>query len=329
MLTRFLPFPVFLIVSICFSAIAAGQTETETPAAPAPVETPAPVKNEFLKRLEKRRTFLESFLEKDKKKAAGNSADQIYRDGIKRLDIQIELAKKAIADGNEFGEKEYKAAQKILSRQDRDAAARSRLDAADERRKIRDKHLDEVEAAQKKYLDEVDSANQELLAKLESQVLLQQFKLNPGKLGIIVWNLPLDKELHNRFTSTIEIRLLNEDKIVWKKRKIKLSRKSAENRIKIPDVLFNKVAIDIVAWKGDGGGLAEVEVFAGHTNLATQRPCEVTNSETLPVHMDDQHSLTDGVKEPTENGEGYWITEEKKKATLTINLLGPLVVPEK
>ena len=289
-------------------------------------QTETPVENRYLNRLINGKQRLEERLEEKATTDFPKTALDQMRRGVKRYEYQIEAAKELIAAGEEFGKAEYSKVIEELNRENQADASRSRNEVAETFRRQREendrKFRREMEQASRQHEKSVSEANQQFQQQLSASNLLLRFKQNAGRIGLVLWNLPLDGQLHDRQTTFVGIRLLRGKETVWRAKSIRLNKDRVDTLVALPNVVFNKVVIDILKWKGEGGGLAEVEVYVGDRNVALRRPCEVTNSETLPAHLDDDHAFTDGIQRPTENGKGYWIPEARAKATVMIDLLG-------
>lgn len=283
--------------------------------------------NDYVERLERAKSNLLKIIT-DRK--FPDATVEALRDQIKQYDFQIEKAKAAIVGGENYGQSEYEAAIRAIEKASHEELQRSKIkitDTFDKARSEADRIYEQsISMSNQKHRDTVDRANDQFQRTKDAANLLLKFRLSAGRIGMIIWNLPLDQKLHRRSTTTVNIRLLNDNRVVWNRRNYQLDRKQPGSFIQLPNVAFNQVIIDVARWQGEGGGLAEVEVFVGNENVALDRPCQVTNIETLPIHLDDQHALTDGVTTPIEAGKGYWIPEENTKASVTIDLVGKRLV---
>ncbi|KAA5542693.1 hypothetical protein FYK55_14275 [Roseiconus nitratireducens] len=245
---------------------------------------------------------------------------------LRAYDKAIASAEKIIAAGGTYGQKEVTADQERINdvsqrvRENYVNAAKTQV--ADARREATETYERAVAEAMKKRAATLGDSEATYQRSVAQSNLTLRLKRNAGKLGIVVWNLPARAKLHDRSTVAVKIELLQQGRVVWTNQLARLNRRGDNSAFRLPNVLFDKVRIETTRWAGSGSGLAEVEVYAGTENLALGRPCEVSSIETLPTHLDDRDALTDGVTQPTEAGEGYWIPEEKTKATVTIDLLG-------
>ena len=263
-----------------------------------------------------------------RKRGEDAQADRLAQTELPRYQRQLKIAEQTVADGKEFGRTEYLAAMKAIvdeATAEHQRAMSEITQKAKETRRESERKFEQTMAEIKKKHEESKSKSEETFRlQVETSTLRRKFGSSRGQVGMVIWNLPHDQKLHKRFTTAVAIQLFNGDKVVWKKN-IKLNRKLPNNPIRLPNVMFDSVAVEITKWAGSGGGLSEIQVFLANDNVAAARPCDVTNIETLPIHLDDQHALTDGITRPTALGEGYWIPEDNTKATATIYLLGKKV----
>ncbi|MCA9139468.1 MAG: hypothetical protein KDB00_21995 [Planctomycetales bacterium] len=253
-------------------------------------------------------------------------ADMLAKGQLAGYRKSLKEARESVAKGNEFGREEFLAVINGLTESAKADSQRAIIEAqqnaeAAMRENNREFEL-KIADAKKKYDDAMSDSNEKFRLATETANLKAKFNANRGRIGMVIWNLPIDQNLHKRFTTTVTIELLNGPNVVWTRKNVKLNRKQPNNPIRLPDVVFDTVSVELMKWTGDGGGLAEIEVFLGEDNIAKNRPCEVSSIETLPIHLDDQNALTDGVARPTFAGNGYWIPEGDTKATVMVRLLG-------
>lgn len=285
-----------------------------------------PPANEFIERLRDNKKRLEESQEKTKQLHAKH--DIPYNPDLslnRRYEFEIQKAEKIVAAGGEYGKTEYQAASKAILEEGRKLRERAvqRSKTMSETIRDRNEQFDRTVAeARKKYDAVMAESEKTYRQKIAFIDLSEKFRKNAGKIGIVIWNLPLGSDLHDRSTVIANIQLLRDDEVVWTRKALRLTRKVPNNPVRVPNVMFDKVRVEVARWTGVGGGLAEVQVFLGKENVALARPCEVSSVETLPMHLDDVNALTDGIIKPVKVGEGYWIPEEKTKASVTVNLLG-------
>ncbi len=138
---------------------------------------------------------------------------------------------------------------------------------------------------------------------------------------IVVWNTHNGKA-SDRGTTKFNIYLLRHGEVVWSQMAIALDWKpSAASSVSIPAprATFDAVRIEIIAWHGHGGGLAEVEVWRGAENIALG--CAVTADGTYQPTADFPGNLTDGITDtPTDIYKGYWLAPDAKATKIDIDL---------
>ena len=297
--------------------------------------------NKYLEMIKNERDLvLREMAESEKQSSKFLKKNKIDLEQVKRAvdesriyNTEIASVEKRIAEGEPFGLPEYTKSMQAISQQttrELQRASEARSAASMKKMAESDRQFAEASAASIEIRNAA-IANSEERYRVETETvgLKYKFQTSKGVIGIIIWNMPIDGLLHKRFTSTVNIHLLADDNTVWSEKDIALNTTDARTAIRLPSVMFNRVVIELPTWKGLGSGLSEVEVYVGEENVAAARPCEVSSIETLPIHLDDTNSLTDGISKPTQMGEGYWIPEEKTKAMVSIHLLGKkIALPE-
>ncbi|MCO8124047.1 hypothetical protein NHH03_20045 [Stieleria sp. TO1_6] len=285
----------------------------------------------YLKQLSDATAGIEKGVQQLRDKGLGDQADKLASSQLAHYQQQLRQAKELVADGKVFGRAEYSAAINAITAQSKTDHQRAIMaiqqQATVSRNESDRQYQATVAASLKNHRDAIADANEKYRQQIDLIDLKSKFNGSRGQMGIVIWNLPSDQKLHQRLTTSVTLQLLSGSKVVWTKKNLKLNRKQPNTPIRLPDVMFDTVSVEVMKWSGSGGGLAEIQVFLRDENVAKGRPCEVSSIETLPTHLDDQHSLTDGVTLPTTVGDGYWIPEEDSKATVTINLLGKKITP--
>ncbi|MFK8115131.1 MAG: hypothetical protein AB8B91_23215 [Rubripirellula sp.] len=283
--------------------------------------------NPFIERLQEARRAQEVNIRAIERKTSPNIVTRSQIASLKYYDYAIENAKELIAEGGTFGKDEYDAAIKLILAESRKSLARvnAELMASNSAGGLKRDFDQMSQDIQQTRRASVDASKEKYRTTVDAAELKFKFSTSGGQIGLVIWNLPLDQSLHPRSTPLVNIRLFNGAQAVWKRVGLRLNRNLASNPVRLPNVMFDRVMIEMPRWIGSGNGLAEVQVFVGKENVALGRPCEVSSIETLPMHLDDQHALTDGITNPTQVGEGYWIPEERTKASATIYLLGKKV----
>jgi hypothetical protein len=268
-----------------------------------------------------------------KKKPNMQFSAAMFGEDVKLMKEQIKEAKQLIADGKEFGKDEYAEMVKERKRASDERMARDRKANEEESQRRMSEAAAERDAAIEQAESKFSAARGRAFDQYRSSVgpaeLERKFQLSNGQSRLVIWNLPFDGAMNKRSTNTVNVRLMAGKKVAWQRKEVKLDRRQAATQIQLPKVMFDKIVVDIVKWSGDGGGLAEIQAFVGDENVALGRQCKVTSIETTPKHLDDEAAVTDGITIPTEDGVGYWIPEERTKATVTIDLLSKAKVVEK
>mgnify|MGYP003662915542 CR=1 FL=1 len=306
-------FALFAVLAIAVSAAA---------------QQPSDTGREYIDQLKQARKSYQTSMQGLGKQAVPMGVNEI----LAVYDDQIKRAEDRVAAGGIFGATEFADAIKLVQAQSLKAIENAHADlvrstsrelaAADRQR------MESQQAAMQKRNAVVEASNEKFRITRAEANLKFQFATAGNAIGIVIWNLPLDQKLHRRFTPTVNLRLYKGKKALWSRSRVPMSTRQVNNPIRLPKVLFDRVTIELPKWKGEGNGLAEVQVFFGKTNVALGRPCEVSSIETLPLHLDDQHALTDGITRPEKIGEGYWIPEERSSASVSIHLTGETVPTE-
>jgi hypothetical protein len=256
-----------------------------------------------------------------------------YQLEVKLLRQQVSDARQDINNGKEFGQAEYLKAIKDRAKAHGDKTS---LEFKDTDTEVKQASIDtetnrqaDLAKAERDYATVAGKAPDHDQGCPRSDELLGKFRTSNGELRLVIWNLPLDGSIGKRTTRIVNVALLAGKKVVWQQSNVKLDRRQASTDVALPVVMFDEVAVEVAKWSGDGGGLAEVEVYVGKENVALHRPCKVISTEGQPAHLNAQEALTDGVTAPGQNGAGYWLAEAKKKGAVRIDLLGPINTGDK
>jgi len=124
---------------------------------------------------------------------------------------------------------------------------------------------------------------------------------------------------------TVKLGLLS-SKIVWQKSDIELLWDKDHNErtdIPLPNVKYDVIRIEFPDWRGQGCGLAEVEILRRGKNIALGKPAIASvaySSETLCTAK----MLTDGIADESDpkatDGNGYWLLPSAKTGWVEIVL---------
>ena len=154
----------------------------------------------------------------------------------------------------------------------------------------------------------------------------------PGVLAdrVVVWNQ------HNgvrkdRGTTTFNLRLFRHGKEVFKQEELPLPWEAEQDThaaVSLPPVRCDRLRVEIESWHGEGGGLAEIEVFSGDKNLALGCPADSSN------HFDRQYDfiperVTDGITTSAKEDVGYWLLPSGQKGWIDVDLAAPVTADTK
>jgi hypothetical protein len=224
---------------------------------------------------------------------------EIEKQAIKIVETEIAIANWMIESGKPFGESEFRSTEKRIN--------------------FEITLIDPIE------VDLLSFEPRELAdAKDELETKIHQ----AASIEMEVYNLNPDLSEYERSTRTISVTLLNGETVVWKRASIELEAHGVKTSIVLPTKQFTNVVVDVVKWRGIGAGLAEIQILIDDENIAFGRLSKVNSTETLPIHLDDQDSFTDGIKDADKLGEGYWIGELDSPARIEIDLLRPRIKRE-
>jgi len=124
---------------------------------------------------------------------------------------------------------------------------------------------------------------------------------------VVVWNM--HNGVHNdRGTTKVNVTLMNGDTVVYAAKDLKMPwepDKDLALEVAIPSKPFTAVRVEVIEFRANGGGLSEVQVMKGRTNLALGRPVSSSGKHPSEVHPGAE-TLTDGVTTSAEYGIGYW-----------------------
>jgi serine/threonine protein kinase/S1-C subfamily serine protease/peroxiredoxin len=180
-------------------------------------------------------------------------------------------------------------------------------------------------AGVQELLAEVPSAELTEAANIGPEASLDE--LAPGVTAdrIVVWNQH-NGTRKDRGTTAFNLRLFRHGSEVWKQEGIALPWSADQDTnvsIEVPPVRFDRVRAEVEAWQGEGGGLAEIEVFQGERNLAQGCPAQAR------AHFDHfipfiPGRVTDGVTSSAKDDQGYWLLPSQTKGWIDVDLAAPM-----
>jgi hypothetical protein len=147
--------------------------------------------------------------------------------------------------------------------------------------------------------------------------LLDRVKLNPSK--VIIYNTHNGPK-NNRGTRLLDVTLLLDEKPVFQRRITMIWKPdvSAPNIIRLTGRMeFNQVKMTVLKWEGFGGGLAELEVYQGNSNLALDA---LATGDSSPETRCRPSSLTDGNLGALTDQNGLWMLSNSTTGTVVVHL---------
>ncbi len=156
---------------------------------------------------------------------------------------------------------------------------------------------------------------------------------SPAKYGrvkqIVIWN-EHNGEHHNGGTRTCNVCLELGGKSVWKQNDLEVPWEAdgpAKVAIDVPQVLADAVRVEVTAWHGTGGGLAEVQVQDQAGNNLAEGATVITSAEHLPGDPRSGAMLVDGKTDSAVHEVGYWMLPADQKGWAEIRLIPQEAAP--
>jgi hypothetical protein len=140
---------------------------------------------------------------------------------------------------------------------------------------------------------------------------------------IVVWN-EHNGPHHNCGAQTCNLSLEFNGKEVWAQKDLDVPwqpDQPSKVAVDVPLILADAVRVEVVAWKGDGGGLAEVEVLDKAGKNLTTGATVIASAEHLPEDPRSSATLVDGVTDSNTHMVGYWMLPSDQKGWAEIRLL--------
>jgi hypothetical protein len=138
---------------------------------------------------------------------------------------------------------------------------------------------------------------------------------------LVVWNCH-NTSSNDRGTARINVLLLLRGTVGWSKSGLPIDwnpGKDTSLTIPLPKIPFDKIRIEVVEWHKLGGGLSEIQVFRGETNIAQGAPVAVSGmyDKRFPASR-----LTDGITTSAEDAKGYWLLPNAAPGWAEIDISG-------
>jgi hypothetical protein len=150
----------------------------------------------------------------------------------------------------------------------------------------------------------------------------QNITPSPG-IGIpyqlTLWNTH-HSHLANWGTLEVHIKGFYQDRVVFQKRNVPVDWKSdgpARTDIAMQIPSLDRLEIEISKSKGRGPGLSEIELIRGANTPIRFRKVEVSSAYSRQYRGE---LLTDGIKDSKHMARGYWLSANRKTATIVLEL---------
>ncbi|QDU51279.1 hypothetical protein Pan110_36430 [Gimesia panareensis] len=138
---------------------------------------------------------------------------------------------------------------------------------------------------------------------------------------IVIWNQHNGQYL-DRGTEACVVTLLLQGKPVWRKAtRIPWDQDApACQTLNPPAVRFDQIRVDVTQYRGNGGGLGEIEVFDNKINVASN--CSVVASEYWEDNP--KHHPTNLTNGDNSGATGYWLLNNRKNGWALVDLVNYL-----
>jgi hypothetical protein len=95
------------------------------------------------------------------------------------------------------------------------------------------------------------------------------------------------------------------------------SGKDTHVRIDLPALAFDRVRVEVARFRGQGGGLAEIQLLQGGRNVAAGKPARASAAYS-PAYS--AARVTDGNHSSARQGKGYWLLPDRQSGWVEIDL---------
>ena len=173
----------------------------------------------------------------------------------------------------------------------------------------RDKAIQKERSRFEAAVERIDDAYNKAVKKLGGSAKSKQLKL-------IVWNCH-NAGFKDRGAKALTIKGFSMGKEVWSRKvSIKWSPKKDYNKSLAVPYNCDEIKVIITKWAPGGGGLSEVEILDGSTNLA--KTAEIEASGEYGGHP--ASNLVDGIKDSNKAATGYWLLPDPSAGWVSFKL---------
>ncbi len=148
-------------------------------------------------------------------------------------------------------------------------------------------------------------------------VVAELYQAQPSTL--VIWNQHNGNH-NDRGSTTVNIVLYHKDKEVHRIRNQDLPWQSGKDtyvRIDLPVVAFDRVRVEVVRFRGTGGGLAEIQLLQDGRNIAAGKPARASAAYS-PAYS--AARVTDKIHSSAQQGRGYWLLPDRQSGWVEIDL---------
>lgn len=137
---------------------------------------------------------------------------------------------------------------------------------------------------------------------------------------LIVWNQHHGQS-NDAGTRELDLTLFAQGKEVWKRPAVAVTWAADQDTfatLPLADLRFDRLRAEVTEFAGRRGGLAEIEIFHGTTNLA--RGCPTATAAFIEPRFPPE-AVTDGVISQTRTeAEGYWLLPQQSRGWVDVDL---------
>ncbi len=153
-----------------------------------------------------------------------------------------------------------------------------------------------------------------------------QLEAPPGTEAqkLVIWNQH-NSHVRDRGTKACIVYLIRGDHEIWASDEIETAWKPdgpASTTVELPSHTFDRLRVEITAWHGPGGGLAELQLFDGESEISHGCPARASSSfdPRFPPA-----TINDGITTSAQHSLGYWLLPDRVPGWIEIDVSRPAV----